>query len=83
MDDGIAIDEHGVYETHTEPEQPASFTPFEETLLGVVELSFLGDDGSVAFMDLLLKRQVYFKELPVLLAARKITPGFLEVLQAR
>ena len=58
-----------------------SFTCFEENLLGVVELSFLGDDGSVGFMDLLLKRRSMVRELPQRLANQEITDGFLEVLQ--
>lgn len=56
-------------------------TDFEQKMLGIVELSFLGDDGSIAFMDLLLKRRACIKELPLLLRQRKLTEGFLGILQ--
>ena len=78
--DGDAVTSSRAPRPQTQPE-PLHLTTFEDNFISVVELSFLGDDGTVHFMDLLLKRRRYFKDLPDMLRARQITEGFLDLLQ--
>ncbi len=60
-----------------------TFTTFEQQFLSVVELSFLGDDGSVTFMDLRLRRRQCFAQLAQKLHAGELTEGFLDALRVR
>ena len=72
-----------VESSHPASPEPQRLTDFEQKMLGIIELSFMGDDGSIAFMDLLLKRRACIKELPLLLQQGKLTEGFLGILQVR